>query len=171
MAFSTIAQFRLNVPKIIIDDYIDSNVTLQIAEADKRVKQDLNRLIDFDLIPAIGSSPDTPDFINLLSQYKTAELVLKSVFGAKREVTEVSDIQYWQRQYSNPMPPPGEEFGLLEKIKLGMIVLELSDGTDVKSGPQRFTRDSRPNIKPALGVDEFGEFKNNDDLEEERPQD
>lgn len=169
MAYSTVAQLRNNVTKADSSEITDPNVDDRIAEADKEVEQDLANWIDFTLVPAIGDSPATPDFINKLSQYKTAELVLIKLFGAKRAADEVSDIQYWEKKYSNPDPASGETIGLLERITAGGIPLELSDGTDISKTSNKFTQDSRDNIKPALGLDELGEFESEEDLEDERP--
>lgn len=170
MSFSTIAEFRLNIPSIVTDDYSDDDVTLQIAQADKILKEDVGNFINVSLIPATGASPTTPFYVNRLSQYKVAELVLIALHGASRKAEDVSDIQYWQKQYSNPDPATGEMFGLLEKIFSGSISLVLSDGTDISTGGKKFVRDAKPGIEPALGLGEFGEFANNEELRKERPE-
>ncbi len=168
--YSTKEQLRANVPKLSAAAYVDASVDVKIAQADKIIAQDLANIIDFSLVPNITASPATPDFINLLSQYKTAEMSLTAKFGIKREITEVSDIQYWQKMYSNPNPGAGETLGLLEKIKSGAIELELSDGTAIGTGVGTFTRDSKDGIEPALGQAKYGEFANNRELLQKRPE-
>jgi hypothetical protein len=133
MAYSTDAQFRGNVPRIDTDEYSVIAVEGRIVEADKEINQDVSTCIDTSLIPAIDDASATPDYINLLSQYKTAELSLVAIYGYKREVTEVSDIQYWQKKYDDK----------LAEIKSGSIELELSDGTDISTGVGTFSRTAR----------------------------
>ena len=168
--YSTVAQYRGNIPSTETNEYSDPSVEGKIIQADSMIEQDLANIIDFSLVPNITADPATPTFINLLSQYKVAEMSLTAIFGAKREVTEVSDIQYWQKMYSNPEPRQGETLGLLERIKNGSIPLELSDGTAIGTGVNTFTRDAKPGIEPALGLGKRGAFKNNTELLQDRPE-
>ncbi len=169
MAFSTIAQLRKNVIQVDTTEMSDADVTLRIAQADKEINQDLANYIDFSLVPAIGDSLATPNYINLLSQYKTAEFVLAALHGGGRKIDEVSDVQYYEKRYSNPNPSVNEREGLLERIMSGSIPLVLSDGTSIAGTSHKFIQDSRKGIKPALGDDEFGEFADEDELKEKRP--
>jgi hypothetical protein len=170
MGFSTIAELRLNIKSVDSDEYSDANVTSQIAQADEIIKQDVGNYITVASIPDTGDSPATPFYINRLSQYKTAELVLIALHGASRKAEDVSDIMYWQKQYSNPNPIAGERIGLLEQIQSGSIELVLSDGTNIGKGGQRFVRDAKDGIEPAMGLNDFGEFRNNTELLKDRPE-
>ena len=159
MAYSTIAELRANTLKITTSVLDDTAVTGRIGLADKRVETDLGNIIDFSLVPSIGSTPDTPDYINLLSQYKTAEYCLVTAYGAKRE-TKDTDVEYWQECYNK----------LLESILAGSVSLELSDGTGIGKGTATFSRDSRDGVEPEFGTSKWGKFQTNSDLQNERPE-
>lgn len=162
MAYSTIEQFRNNVLKLEQSgDYANLKVTDKIVQADSIIGQDLAGIVDFSVVPNIDDSPATPDFINLLSQFKVAEMSLVAKFGGKRDVDEVSDIQYWQKLYTE----------LLEKIIDGLIALELSDGTGVGKGKQRFVREARKGAEPILGLGEYHEFLTSAEIADLYPED
>ncbi len=168
--YSIVAQYRGNIPSTETNEYSDLSVQGKIIQADSIIEQALANIIDFALVPNITASPATPTFINLLSQYKVAEMSLTAIFGAKREVTEISDIQYWQKMYSNPNPAQGETIGLLEQIINGSIPLVLSDGTAIGTGVGTFQRDSKVGIEPAMGTGKYGKFENDGELRLKRPE-
>lgn len=155
MAYSTIAQFRGNVSIGTTTNIADAIVTDRIATADKIVTADLNSVITFSAIVV------TPSFIELLSQYKTAELCLVYMFGKKRRVDEVDDIDYWIKKYNE----------LIEKILKGEIALE--DGStpavSIAKGQQTFGNTAKSGIKPALGTGQFADWQSKSDLLDERP--
>ncbi len=157
--WSTIAQLRLNILAITVDVLSDANVTTFIGESAKCIKTDLGKIIDFDLVPDTDTAST---FINLLSQYKTCELCLVNVHGAKRNIEEISDRIYWENRYNK----------LIGQIKDGEIALELDDGTSISGETQfTFSDTSRSGINPAFGEGDYGEFENDDDLAEDRPLD
>ena len=118
----------------------DLRVTDKIAQAEDIIKSDLSGVLDFDLIDAAVT---VPDYIRMLSQYKTAEMCLVSTFGAKRMIEEQSDRQYWERMYKN----------LKENVLAGNVPL----GAFGLAGGA-FQNNVRENITPALGTGEFGGF-------------
>ena len=124
MAYSTTTQLQNNVQVAVNTFDAGAELTAKLNEAivtsDKRVNIDVANVIDTSLIPATGDSPATPDFINLLSQYKAAEICLVRMTGARRVVQEENDIQYWKQCYDE----------LLKQILEGKVPLVLSDGTN-----------------------------------------
>ena len=153
MAYSTETELRNNLSVATADRIASIVVTTRIAQADLRIKADLSKIIDFD---EIGT---TPTFINLLSQYKTAELCLVYAYGTKRKADEQTDIDYWKKEYNN----------LIDMINNDEVELVDGDGTSISTGHQTFTNTAKNNIEPALGIDKYGDFIDKDDLEDERP--
>ena len=155
MAYSTEAELRNNVSIATVGNISSANVTQRIAVADKVIETDLNNVIDFDEIVV------TPDFVNLLSQWKTAELCLVYMYGKKRKVEENSDIDYWQGLYDK----------LINDILMGVVTLE--DGStpavSISKGQQAFANTAKDNIEPALGEGKWGDFVTKDELAEDRP--
>lgn len=165
MAYSTQTQLESNVE--ILEKTITNAVTRasfaaeRIAFADNIVSIDLQKFIDFDLVPNITDDPATPVFINLLSIYKSAEMTLVRLSSSIRKNTEMHDITYWQSLYN----------ALLENIKNGEITLELSDGTSIAIGGDRFLNSARRDISPFFGVGKYGTWIDTDDLEDLRDED
>lgn len=165
MAYSTQTQLESNV-KILEKTITDSGerTTLaneRIALADTMVEVDCGRFIDFSLVPAVGDDPATPGFINLLSQYKSAEMTLVRLSSSIRKNKEMHDITYWQELYNE----------LKEKIANGEIDLELSDGTSISAGGNLFTNRAKPDIDPYMGQNKYGTWASNADLKEIREDD
>jgi hypothetical protein len=167
MAYSTQTQLENNV-EVLERTYPTAGDRTAIADerialADSIVKTDCGRYIDFDLVPAVGASPATPEFINLLSQYKSAEMTLVRLSSAIRKNKEMHDITYWQDLYN----------ALKEKIADGLIDLELSDGTTIGRGGQTVSKRGKANtdITPYFGHRKYGRWANNTDLEEIRQTD
>lgn len=158
MAYSTTTELQNNV-KIIENTFTGAGEavafsTERIALADKIVKVDLSKYVDFSSVP----DDETTNVINLLSQYKAAEMSLLRIVGLKRRDKENDDISTWQYLYNS----------LLDKIKSGELNVELADGTNVTSSNMTFTNVAKPNIRPAQGYDKYGEWLNNDDMLEVR---
>lgn len=151
MAYSNITQLRFNVPRITVTVMGDVAVTDRIDIADDKVEVDLGNLVDFTLV--VDTPAGCPDYINKLSQYKTAEKCLVARFSAKRMAEEITDWQYWQSEYNI----------LLEKILSGMIDL----GAVALAGAT-YSKRFREDIEPALGQGERGEWANDDDIEDIR---
>jgi len=153
--YSTVTQLRNNVPRITAGVLDDALITSRISEADKKVETDLGNIVDFSAMPLITDIPATPDYINLASQYKTAELSLVAVFSSKRMAVEVTDWEYWQTKYND----------LIADILAGNVALgAFASGTSVFNS-DNFPRDG---IEPALGQAKYGEWANEDDIEDIR---
>lgn len=157
MPYSIEAEFRANVSPGTVANISQANVLLRITQADLKIQTDLSQIIDFTAIVV------TPTFLNVLSQYKVAELCLVYMYGRKRKVDEVSDIDYWIYEYKN----------LLKKIIGGEVLLEdgSSPAVSISKGKQTFTNTAKSGIEPAMGSGDWGEFKTKDDLLDERPTD
>jgi hypothetical protein len=149
---SSVTQLRDNVPRITSAVLADAAVESRIDEADKLVEQKLSLIVDFTLV-TVADGLTTPEFINLLSQYKTAELCCVSAWGAKRKVEEQSDRQYWAGMYTE----------LLTEVQNNEI-----DISDVAAGTNTFQNNVREDVPPALGMGEQGGFIDEDDLEDQR---
>lgn len=152
--YSTVTQLRDNVPRIEVATFDDNQVIRRIAQADTTLEVDLSGVVDFTDMPLIGDVPATPDYINKLSQYKTAELSLIALFSAKRMVMEPADWQYWKEMYDN----------LLKKIISG----EISVGEALATSTFGTDNFPRHDVEPALGQGKRGEFANEDDVEDIR---
>jgi hypothetical protein len=154
MAYSTNDELFNNV-KMIQNTFTTSPTpaefaTERIALADKIVEVDCSQYIDFSLVP----DDETTPIVNLLSQYKAAEMSLRRIVGLKRRTQENDDIMEWKLMYDE----------LKEKIKNSEVSIELGDGTDVGSSVGKFENTSRTNIRPNQGYDKYGEWLNNDDM-------
>ena len=148
MAYSTITELRNNIVKLTVTEMADAQVTPRIAEADKCVKTDLGRVVDFTLVTDTPTGCPVP--INQLSQYKTCELSLVFKYSAKRMDMEQTDYMYWQKAYND----------LLARILAG----EVTVGTPATT-TDTFEQDHRKGIEPALGQGMDGEWVDDDDLE------
>jgi hypothetical protein len=126
--------------------------------ADKIVQIDLANYIDFSKVAAIGDDPPTPDFINLLSQYKAAELSCARARNIKRSMGEIDDLKYYQDEYNR----------LLTAVKMGAIKLEDEDGNDVSRGTSVFVKPDHADVTPYFGYGKYGEAQGTDDLEDAR---
>ena len=162
MAYSTQTQLENNV-KILEKTFTDATQRQELAEerialADNIVKTDIGNIIDVSLIPAVDASPATPVYVNLLSQYKSAEFTLRRLIGVKRRSTELDDISEWERLYND----------LLERIQNGQVELELSDGTGIGTGITTVSQDAFENVNPDFGFDEYGKYSDAERLEDIR---
>jgi hypothetical protein len=149
--YSTVAECRLMVTKAsTIAKISDPDVTAVIALADRKVKEDLSNVYD---MAAVDLAATTPDPVNELSRFKTNEWVLVKLFGAKRSIEEVSDIQYWAEQY---------------KMKLEQILEGLVDLGPLALATQAFTSTYKDDVTPALGHGKYGGWIDEDGLESVR---
>lgn len=143
--YSTIAELRANERLLTVSVIADDEVTTRILMADKIMQTDLSKAVDFTLLVA-----PIPDYIGLLSQYKSCELSLVYAYSAKRLKDNQSDIKYWQDMYKI----------LLDKILAGEIALGVAG-----LGTFDFDNAHRKDITPALGLDEHGGFANDESIE------
>jgi hypothetical protein len=158
--YSTAAQAKSNnshlSPKLS-----DANIEDRIDQADKHIKSKLSHLVDFDVIDAMAT---VPNWLNMLSQYLSMVFCIARLYGAKRDISEVSDLKWWQDMYEE----------LLEECMKG----EIDFGT-AATGTDSFTWDARRNVKPAFGPaynpdennDDYGEYKDLEDLQDDREYD
>lgn len=149
---SSVDQMRANVPQITLAVMPIVDVEARIDEADKLIENKLSKIVDFSLV-VYADGTTTPEFVNLLSQYKSAELCLVAKYGAKRRVDEQSDITYWAKAYME----------LLTEIQEGDIDLGV-----VAVGSPDFQNNVRKDVPPAVGMGEQGGFIDEDALEAQR---
>jgi hypothetical protein len=140
--YSTTAQLRNNCQNLTTAVISDVQVLTRIAMADNTIETDLSKVADFTLMPVT-----IIDTINLLSQYKTAELSLVYAYSAKRLKDSESDINYWKKLYDD----------LIAKILAGEISLGVIAKTIFA-----YSNESRDGVTPALGLGERGEYANDE---------
>jgi hypothetical protein len=159
--YSTAAQVKANNNQIERKMTIDADIEDRIDQADKHIKSKLSNLVDFTVIDAMAI---VPDWLNMLSQYLSMVFCLAFVYGAKRDVAEVSDLKFWQDMFNE----------LLTECLEGEI-----DFGDAALGGVNFTWDSRRHVKPMFGPaynpdsdsDDYGEYKDLEDLQDDREYD
>ena len=157
MAYSSVAQLYSNV-KLIAASYAEPGrgtfALAAITTADQNVRVDIGNVVNTALIPVYGANPNTPEFVNLLSQYKSAEISLVRMSGAHRQVTEIGDIDYWKGMYTT----------LLATVLAGKIPFTLSNGNSIGTGVMTFSNDALPDVEPYFGNDKYGGWADKDDL-------
>ena len=137
------------VPNAKADLIVDAVIEEIIDLADAKVREDLSNLVDVALIP--DTDPPTCDeYINEMSRFKTNEWVLVKLFGAKRKLEEVTDIDYWAGQYATK----------LEQIKSGEV-----DLGDVALPKGSLSASCKEDVTPAIGHGKYGGFLDEDGLE------
>ncbi len=160
MAYSSIAQLRMNLTLATLARIDDATVTDRIAHSDDDVDMDLGKYVDMTnaIIVAGYATTNFPVWLNHLSQYKTCEHVLIKLYGEKRQGDDVSDIDYWRKQYD----------GLLDRIRTNQVLPVLGNGTSIGLG-QFDIKVGRSTIDPPLGEGDYGEFEPESDIEIDRP--
>jgi hypothetical protein len=97
MAYCTEAQVRNSDRKLIkTEDVIPDVVLDRISQAEKIIKVDLSPIIDGVTLDGIGA---TSDLLNLLATLKAVELCLVAYYGVSRKVDELTDVQYFKKEY------------------------------------------------------------------------
>ncbi len=148
--YSTILSCRFWVAKArVAADATDAEITEATSKADQKVREDLSKVIDVSLIPDTDP-PTCEKYVTYMSEMKAAEFIVVHLHGANRKIDEVSDVQYFMKQYAMK----------LEKILEGEVdlgSLGLSVGT--------FTNDTKPDVIPAFGSGFYGEFIDKEGLE------
>lgn len=134
------------------DDILDADIDSIIALADMKVREDISKVVDLVALDLVAN----PDWINELSRFKTNEWVLVKLFGGKRNIMEVSDIQYWQNEYDRK----------IEEIQNGDV-----DLGGLELGNQEFDQDYKDDTVPALGHGFYMGHLDEDDLEDVREED
>ena len=144
MIFTTISEVRDSTNKI--KDTVDVPDTLienRIEAAEKKMIADLSGCASKAELEAMGSNSET---LSNLATYKSVELTLVRVLGASRQADTVSDVQYWEKQYSV----------LLLKVKNGEV--EITDGTTSLSPvniPVATSNNGNAKMYPEKGVSGF----------------
>ena len=115
MAFCTVQEIRDANDKLSSEtDVPDSDIEARIAAAERKVKADLGKVISPDEIDAIGAESNV---IRELTIAKTAERTLVKKFGAKRKADDVSDIEYFRKEYKD----------LLDQVLKGEVPIDIPD--------------------------------------------
>jgi len=156
MAYSTVDQLKANEKELMNSGSapdIDTIGLHRIAQADSEIEMELDNIVDFTSMP---DYPTCPTWLNLLSQWKSAELTLAYFYSAKRQVIETNDITYYQERYN--------------KLKKALFSGRISLGTYDK-GVVTYQDYAKPEVEPALGLSDYGEFETLDELQTERPTD
>jgi len=115
MSYSSITEFDNNLIVLKQATLTPAEKQAIIDEADKIVEIDLSPKIDSVTLSAITPIPKE---LNLLSQYKTAEIALIKRFSSNRgNLEENPDIANWNKLYSS----------LLHQMLNGMVVASWFD--------------------------------------------
>ena len=111
---------------------------------------DLSGLYTEAELTALGSSNKT---LNLLSKWKAVELCLSRLFGAVRQVDQVSDIDYWRKKYDD----------LIQRVLDSEITLTTSSGVEPVNKPVITSSTYRKKLFPTKGISDFEEGTVNDE--------
>jgi len=93
--FCTVEDIRKLTKKLNDVEVTDEEIEQYITIADKIVMVDLTPIIDMQSLQNITNGLA----LNLLSSYKTCELMLSAYYGASRKIDEVSDVQFFNKLY------------------------------------------------------------------------
>lgn len=108
--FCTVEDIRKLTKKLNDIEITDDEIEQYIAVAEKIVMVDLSPIIDADKLQQVTNGLA----LNLLTSYKTCELMLSAYYGASRKIDEVSDVQFFQKLYDK----------LLQNIVNGNVKLD-----------------------------------------------
>lgn len=145
MAFCTADQVRACNDKLeVVADIADSVIENRIAEADNTIYVDLSSLYSEAALTALGSSNKV---LNLLSTWKSVELSLSRLFGAARQVDQVSDIDYWRKKYD----------ALITRILKNEITLTTTSGVEPINKPVITSSSYTKKLFPTKGISDFEE--------------
>ena len=163
--FSSIDQLRTNLSQVDITRMIDSVVTDRIQHADDDIVMDLSKYVNFNNATVSAgyvdktTTPLFPIFLNHLSQYKTCEHCLVKLYGTKRTVDQISDIQFWCDEYDK----------LIQRVKTNQTPIALTNGTPIGFGTFRISTNKK-GVLPALGEGKYGQFESDADIARDRAQ-
>lgn len=122
-------------------DISDVVIEDRICEADNTIIVDLSPLYSETEITTLGQTNKT---LNLLSTWKSVELCLARLFGAARQVDQVSDIDYWRKKYET----------LLDKVLSGEVQIT-SSGVEPANKPIVTSSTYRLKLFPTKGISDF----------------
>lgn len=146
MAFSTTEEIRASNDKLASEvDISDVVITDRISEADDTIIVDLSSKYSETTLTSLGS---TCKVLNLLSRWKSVELTLSRIFGAARQVDQVSDVDYWRKKYDT----------LIKRILSEEISLSSEDpSVDPVNKPVITSSLYRKKLFPTKGIEDFEE--------------
>lgn len=157
MPFCSIQEIRDANDKLSsTNDVPNTEISNRIASAERKVKADLGKLLSAEEIDAIGADSNV---IRELTINKAAERTLVKKFGAKRKADDVSDIEYFRKEYE----------ALLKKVLDGDVVIDIPDTSDAeavtvtKKYPKLSGSTRNKQFYPRKGVPGFQEEGQNDD--------
>jgi len=145
--YSSIGELLINV-ELVADSPTVSNIKIEkrIEMADRIVDYKLSKIIDIDNLHILRNAGNTPDVINQLSQYKSAELQLVTSYSNNTgDALEPADIKYWRTAFDT----------LLADILNGKTEI-LSDGESLLTS-SNMTGVNRT-TEPYFGTGEYGKF-------------
>lgn len=108
--FATVEEIRKLTKKLNEVEITDDEIEQYIAVAEKIVMVDLSPIIDAEKLQEITNGLA----LNLLTSYKTCEIMLSAYYGASRKIDEVSDVQFFNKLY----------YKLLQNIINGNVKLD-----------------------------------------------
>lgn len=143
MSYCTVQEIRDSNKKLEpVTEATDPVIESRITESEKRIKVDLSSMFTASELDSISS--DSP-VLNLMCIYKAVELTLVNYYGASRKTDEISDIQYYEKQYKY----------LLNGVKDGTITIESSTVSSPNAYPKRTQEGTNLRLYPRKGVSGF----------------
>ena len=155
MAYSTETELKSNVKAIeasITAASISAFCTERIALADRIVLVDLSGYV------TMTGADNTVPVVNLLGQYKAAELAHVRLGSVKRNDGDSKDAEYWHDMYES----------LLSRVKSGNVIVYTAAGVSISTSKNRFSISSRSEVKPGFGYGKYGEWIDDEDLSDQR---
>jgi hypothetical protein len=97
MSYCSETEVRNSDRKLIKPEDVSSDVILdRISQAEKIIKVDLSPVAAEDELDTISSNSN---IVNLLATLKAVELCLVAYYGVSRKVDELTDVQYFKKEY------------------------------------------------------------------------
>lgn len=124
------------------NEVTDPMIESRISQAVKIIKVDLSGVMSEADLDAVAP---TSNILNLLATYKATEKTLVTYYGYYRKVDEISDIQYYQKQYKM----------ILQDILDGNVILTDASGSSPTAYPERTRKGSNLKLYPRKGVEGF----------------
>lgn len=107
--FSDVDWVRTDLPSVTTDDFSNTQITTAIRDGDKEIKDDLNKMIDFEKLSSV------PEAMKRMSHYKACEIVLLRVVNNPAIVEDENSLMnYWKGKYDK----------LLKDIRDGKVALK-----------------------------------------------
>lgn len=155
MAYSTSTQLKANVKAIeasITATNVDAFCTERIAFADQIVLVDLTGYV------TMTGVDNTVPVVNLLGQYKAAEMSHVRLGSVKRNEGDSKDAEYWHDLYE----------ALLARVKSGNVIVYTAAGVNISTSKNKFSVSTRADVTPGFGYGKYGEWIDDEDLSDQR---